>query len=413
MSIYDLIARGTDNRAAEMVHSGRMAAQQEQANRLSLQQAQMQLDEAQRKRNYRTEKSQASMIPEEGGEMPAQQFKQKELKQKYPELYAADEAEKLQAQRVAEEHYMKMDTFSRKKRGEEAKIIADVMHGVETEEEYEARRGYLDQAGINVEKMPKFNPNVLETIQLMGLGAEAVAGLNDEDKVTYTYGNVVLEGESEARAARRSTTGDVQMKDDQGNWVPFDRKGMFVSLQGGREELGLTKKVESDLQTKYNMGNSTLGVIERLKDTIRPENLGMLGSLRSGVFGAGGQIDAVGKLLLRESRSIIDKEADNERITPNTWFDPNLSKADLLANTLAYRYASYLDPSGRLSDMDVKQARKALGYDKAFANYGDFLSRIDALEGLVVDETNRAATKLDWPSVGDDQGSKYSELWGD
>lgn len=102
--------------------------------------------------------------------------------------------------------------------------------------------------------------------------------------------------------------------------------------------------------------------------------LGAIGSGKQIAAGAQAQIKGFQDTVYADA--INNKPEEGEDWTPSEWFDPKVGQATLLLNSLAYMRAKALDPSGRLSDFDVRQSVKALGGAGALANPADLMSRL-------------------------------------
>ena len=72
--------------------------------------------------------------------------------------------------------------------------------------------------------------------------------------------------------------------------------------------------------------------------------------------------------------------------------DPGLSKSQLLANLLAAKYARMNNPTGVISDRDLKDAKSGLGLESFLTHYKDVTAKLDELEAAS-GRTRAIATK--------------------
>jgi hypothetical protein len=189
-------------------------------------------------------------------------------------------------------------------------------------------------------------------------------------------------------------------------------------------EVGDQTTIATQTKAEQGIGHAQLarGLIREFRGVLRPENVGLIGDVRRTFFGAVQQGGALARLLEREVGEIKDDLSKSQRrpfdkegkpmsvlaeVNERTFFDPNLSTADVLSQILAYKLARILDPSGRLSVDDVQRAEKALGVNKILANVPDVLTRLDLFERMIVAEENIYRGQL-----GRENITRY-ETWSD
>ena len=155
-----------------------------------------------------------------------------------------------------------------------------------------------------------------------------------------------------------------------------------------RELSGLPLHRTQDVSTNEQAhARDRLDSIAELKNTVdqyrkvlRPENVGALGDLRSLVFGIGEQANAFSIMLQRHAaNSLSDVMSTGSDIPFSEFNDSNLSKGQLLQNTLAYKYARMMNAIGVISDKDYKASKESLGMDGWFTGATAISKKLDAL----------------------------------
>ena len=120
----------------------------------------------------------------------------------------------------------------------------------------------------------------------------------------------------------------------------------------------------------------------------RDDLVGVVGALKGLVYGASAQGDAMAQWLRGGAAKVAqDIGEKGHQVNPNAFFDPSLSKADLLLNILAYQQASIYNTL--ITENDFKNAQKSLGVGKMLTGVDDIMARLDAVE-----DANKAQMKI-------------------
>lgn len=158
--------------------------------------------------------------------------------------------------------------------------------------------------------------------------------------------------------------------------------GAISFSQGGG---GLTKPTQSKAEQTFMSGQGLLGVVNDFRDILRPENVGLVGDIRQTVQGAIQQGGALASRLSGMGDDVMQAAlANGDEINRTRWFDPNLTQMDFLSNIIAYKHAKTLDPSGRLSDRDLIEAKKSLGLEKKLVGIKDLATVLNGLEKITI-----------------------------
>ena len=167
------------------------------------------------------------------------------------------------------------------------------------------------------------------------------------------------------------------------------------------------------------------GTIKTLKELLvtpdgRPRNelVGLVGGLKGMVYGAAAQSDAFAQLLrggaTRIDAHISDTKSD---VSKSNFFDPALSKADLLQNLLAYQLAMVNSDGDRVSNDDFKQAKQSLGGGKILNGVEDIMARLDQLSDIAQQRRSIAEKRLSQrgpqqakPQAGGQPNKEFKDL---
>lgn len=160
-----------------------------------------------------------------------------------------------------------------------------------------------------------------------------------------------------------------------------ERVGMPLQRVQTQDMTAATKTKNAEI---LDNGENVLGIINQYRSVLRPENVGLVGDLRGLVFGAGQQSDAFAQLLKGQANAVVDQLGQSGgTVNVSNFFDPKLSKSELLGNILTYQLAFINSPDGRVSNDDFKVAKQSLSIDKLLTGSGDISSKVDALEEVV------------------------------
>lgn len=183
-------------------------------------------------------------------------------------------------------------------------------------------------------------------------------------------------------------------------------------IVGPADQVGLISdqaRLRSAADQLLNLDN-TIAVIRQLEDSISQGNIGIAGDLRITLAGLISQGSVVGRAIATELAGIEmnlhrmvepeDLEAIRSRL-----IDRDASAVQTLGELASFRLAMTFDPSGRLTEPDVKAARKALGVDRALATEEDVRNRMSILVEVLSAEGNRLrqSAGLEQTEFGGDQ----------
>jgi len=128
---------------------------------------------------------------------------------------------------------------------------------------------------------------------------------------------------------------------------------------------------------------------------MRDDLVGAVGGLKGLVYGAAAQADAFAQLL-RGGASRIDAHISDTKsdVPKSAFFDPSLSKADLLQNILAYQLAMVHSDGGVVSNADFKEASRSLGGSKLLTGAADIIERLNTLEDMGTQRAKIAQDRL-------------------
>lgn len=179
--------------------------------------------------------------------------------------------------------------------------------------------------------------------------------------------------------------------------VTVGPNGEVTVTQGDLSKIAPATK--TDFEKSLNNSLSTLGLLDDFRGILTPENVGLIADVTRTVEGAIQQGGAIGNFFGRlrgeaEAQLSRDEAGILTDITGKNIFDPNLSAIDFMETALIFRVAKLLDPSGRLSDEDFKQAQKSLGFDRALTGEPQIRQRLDAFEKFLVRDLGRVRGKL-------------------
>jgi len=253
------------------------------------------------------------------------------------------------------------------------------------------------------------------------------------EKPSWRYRNGYRPSTGEKVLVRTNPRGDVESRQTDGSWGPLKDRDLqlYTSGQTGTpDELGMTKTTLSGVERNYMASESLVDTIDSALSYVKPENMGMIKTLRSAYQDVRGQSNAFTNMIEKTSQSA--QSAGAKDFAYSSWFDPSMSALDLYANSLAYKYAKALDQGARVSDFDMIESKRALGFDRAFAHADDFVARLSALRQDTTSQMNRSARRINkfdaFPEVpypqpgsagaseGNNNGSlfdRFDKLFGD
>jgi hypothetical protein len=177
--------------------------------------------------------------------------------------------------------------------------------------------------------------------------------------------------------------------------------------RAGREALLPTPAARTQAQVVLTEATGLTQIAETFLENLKPENVGAVAAFRRSTYGAASQSGALGDLLTKNRDAVLNDLAENNTrpgekagVDPTKYFDPSLSTIDMLGNVLAYRTARTLDPTGKLSDADIANAKRSLGLDAWFASDQDIRKRVGLLKEFAGKQVTAAQKVLSATPAG-------------
>lgn len=195
----------------------------------------------------------------------------------------------------------------------------------------------------------------------------------------------------------------------------FDRRGNPIAKLGVAPSKGMAVEVGPDGSVRLATGGQKLpasaetkaleaidsadlaeNVIDNLDQALEQENVGLIGDMRTVTYGALSQAQglAFSRALTNAVGDIAARAMGRDDINPNVLFDSKLSTVQVLGNTASYLYAKVLNPDGRISDADVRNAARALGFDSKLANVDDLRHRLGMFKALMQQQREIAQSRI-------------------
>ena len=166
-----------------------------------------------------------------------------------------------------------------------------------------------------------------------------------------------------------------------------------VNALGAVESKKLREGYQKQVDTEGNLrrtGTRLLDVLIDEKGNPRYELTGGVATAKRLLSGAAGQLQGIRKDLVK------DAAINSMDLSVGKWFDPNLGEADLFKNMLAYQVARANDPSGRVSDADLRAAMNSLGGDEMiFGNTATLANNVESLMEMSVERENALRQQID------------------
>lgn len=165
----------------------------------------------------------------------------------------------------------------------------------------------------------------------------------------------------------------------------------------GRDEP--TPAVKTGAQKTQDEGSFALGMLDELERTVNDDTIGGIGKLRSLVHGVGQQASAFGQKLTERAGSVVSEIAaggEKNQVNPSRFFDKDLTEFELFSELAAYELAAAIaNQEGRsLSDKDVDNWKRALGFQKTFTGKEQILASIEAARRLLRSRVKIADRRL-------------------
>jgi hypothetical protein len=123
----------------------------------------------------------------------------------------------------------------------------------------------------------------------------------------------------------------------------------------------------SNTINQVDAAETTLRTTKRLREVLKPQNMGTVGKGRALAQGITGQIDAAAqalrdsndsyaKLVKKDSSLVTEAGREGEKFNYGEWFDPSIPKQRYLESEVAFQIARQRSPDGRVSNDDMKRA---------------------------------------------------------
>ncbi len=190
----------------------------------------------------------------------------------------------------------------------------------------------------------------------------------------------------------------------QGFSITTNPDGTTTVNMGGSGNLP-TSAVNGAIETG-DAADEGLRLIGELRKTMKPENFGLTGTVRSTAQGVAGQFGAMFNVL-PQAEAVLKRDVNANPqayagVDLDALFDPSLPKQEVLANHLAILSARAKQPDGKLSNDDVRLERQALGLDgigSMLNNQPSFEARLQVLEEGFNNAKARSAARLGQPNA--------------
>jgi hypothetical protein len=211
--------------------------------------------------------------------------------------------------------------------------------------------------------------------------------------------NAALPDGTTTLARENNRTGQAEVLVGPGQWAPAPAGTRFFGTQatGTAEEVGvgLTGASKTAHQARMTAAKDVVNLSDRFLELAKPENFGWVGSVRGTYQNARSQLGATANWADSAARDAKKaKVKTGEKWTPEEWFDTSLPAQDFVLNTLAYAIARQRDPSGRVSDMDVLNARQSLDATGGLSNINAVGARVNEARLSAVGHYNQSAKEL-------------------
>ena len=305
------------------------------------------------------------------------------------------------------------------------KLADGMMKGDITADDIDARLGLIDEiekhnakltGEMELESEIKANPNApvgakawLAEREAKRMKEQAEANVKNQTQAAEIENTNLKPQVAKAEIAERQRPREVAsgVLNDQGQVFNdiFDPKtGKLERIVG--TPLQRTQEVPASVASRaMNIIDSVdimQGTISTLKGLLigpdgrkRDDLVGAVGWLKGLVYGASAQADAFAQLLrggaTRIDAHITDTKSD---VSKNNFFDPSLSKADLLQNILAYQLAMVNSDGDRVSNDDFEKAKSTLGGGKLLTGVDDIMARLDQLSDIAAQRRSIAEKRL-------------------
>jgi hypothetical protein len=131
--------------------------------------------------------------------------------------------------------------------------------------------------------------------------------------------------------------------------------------------LKMPSSVVSNTINQVDAAETTLRTTKRLREVLKPQNMGTVGKGRALAQGVAGQVDAAAqalrdsndsyaKLVKQDSSMVAEAGREGEKFNYGEWFDPSIPKQRYLESEVAFQIARQRSPDGRVSNDDMKRA---------------------------------------------------------
>lgn len=129
----------------------------------------------------------------------------------------------------------------------------------------------------------------------------------------------------------------------------------------------MPSSVVANTVNQVDAAETTLRTTKRLREVMKPQNMGTVGKGRALAQGIAGQVDAAAqalrdsndsyaKLIRQNSDLVTEAGREGDKFNYGEWFDPSIPKQRYLESEVAFQIARQRSPDGRVSNDDMKRA---------------------------------------------------------
>lgn len=227
--------------------------------------------------------------------------------------------------------------------------------------------------------------------------------------------NAALPDGTTTLARENNRTGQAEVLIGSGQWAPAPAGTRFFGTQatGTAEEVGvgLTTASKTAHQQRMTAAKDVVDLSDRFLKLAKPENFGWVGSVRGTYQNARSQLGAVANWADSTAKNANKAQAKpGEKWTPDEWFDTSLPAQEFVINTLAYAIARQRDPSGRVSDMDVMNAKQSLDATGGLSNINAVGARVNEARLSATGHYDSSAKALGKPLFREEEQKEDKEL---
>lgn len=176
--------------------------------------------------------------------------------------------------------------------------------------------------------------------------------------------------------------------------------GRVIGISQGQK---VPSVVEANAYRSIDAAETLERMVDNLDAALDQSKVGLVGDIGQMTMGALAQVR--GLPLPRAVQNMVSDviataRGNGEKIDEKTLLDPNTPVVRVLSVTVPRLYAKMLDPGGKLSDADSRDAMRALGFDNPLANVDDIRGRLRMVKALATQQREQAQRHLKSASGG-------------